>query len=352
MVAGAAARAARPAAARPTRPRRLSRPGAGSWPIPTRRCRRPSAPTSASATDSGSTTGRRFAGGTRAINDQVRFDREWAALRAYAARARRAPDRRRADLRRARQRRPRAPPRALPRRRRGRRAARRLHGQGPALGQPDLRLAARCAAGATAGGSSACAGPSTSSTSRASTTSAASRPTGRCRRARATRSGGRWARGPGPRGRSTPRRRELGPAAADRRGPRRHHPGRSRACASRSACPAWSSCSSASTRDELEQRPPPRALPRRPGPLHGHARQRHAARLVRVAAAGVGRARARRGRARARAVVGPHGAGAVVEAAPVHAPGPGRARAGVRGADEHAGGGGWAVEVAPGRGCS
>src|SRR3954465_7159780 len=26
-----------------------------------------------------------FAGGTRAINDQVRFDREWAALRAYAA---------------------------------------------------------------------------------------------------------------------------------------------------------------------------------------------------------------------------------------------------------------------------
>ena len=56
------------------------------------------------------------------------------------ARARRAPDRRRADLRRARQRRPRPPPRALPRRRRGRRPARRLHRQGPAVGQPDLRL--------------------------------------------------------------------------------------------------------------------------------------------------------------------------------------------------------------------
>ena len=56
-----------------------------------------------------------------------------------------------------------------------------------------------------------------------------------------------------------------------------------------------------------------------------------------------------RGRARARAVVGAHGAGALVEAAAVHAPGAGRARAGVRGADEHARGGGWAVEVAPAR---
>ena len=57
--------------------------------------------------------------------------------------------------------------------------------------------------------------------------------------------------------------------------------------------------------------------------------------------------RARRGRARARAVVGADGAGAVVEAPPVHAAGPGRARARVRGADEHARGGGRAVEVAP-----
>ena len=53
---------------------------------------------------------------------------------------------------------------------------------------------------------------------------------------------------------------------------------------------------------------------------------------------------------RARAVVGADGAGAVVEAAPVHAPGAGRARAGDRGADEHARGGGRAVEVAPGSG--
>ena len=55
------------------------------------------------------------------------------------------------------------------------------------------------------------------------------------------------------------------------------------------------------------------------------------------------------GRARARAVVGAHGARALVEATAVHAPGPGRARARVGGADEHARGGGWAVELAPAR---
>ena len=45
--------------------------------------------------------------------------------------------------------------------------------------------------------------------------------------------------------------------------------------------------------DERDSVHRPQPLPRRPGPLHGHARQRHAARLVRVAAAGVGRAGAR-----------------------------------------------------------
>ena len=44
-------------------------------------------------------TGPRFAG-AGAIADQVRFDREWGALRRYARRARRAADRRRPDLRR------------------------------------------------------------------------------------------------------------------------------------------------------------------------------------------------------------------------------------------------------------
>ena len=41
-----------------------------------------------------------------AVADQVRFDREWAALRSYAGGARRADHRRRPDLRRAGQRRP------------------------------------------------------------------------------------------------------------------------------------------------------------------------------------------------------------------------------------------------------
>ena len=61
------------------------------------------------------------------------------------------------------------------------------------------------------------------------------------------------------------------------------------------------------------ERAPPRALSRRPGALHRHPRQRHAARLVRDAAARVGRARARGRRRRARAVVGAHGAGALLE---------------------------------------
>ena len=61
-------------------------------------------------------------------------------------RARRAADRRRADLRRARLGRPPRPPRAVPRRRRRRHAAGRLHRQGPAVGQPALRLAGAAAA--------------------------------------------------------------------------------------------------------------------------------------------------------------------------------------------------------------
>ena len=80
-------------------------------------------------------------GGRGALADQVRFDREWAALRALRARPRREADRRRPDLRRARQRRPPGPPGALPGRRRRGHAARRLHRQGPAVGQPALRLA-------------------------------------------------------------------------------------------------------------------------------------------------------------------------------------------------------------------
>ncbi len=75
------------------------------------------------------------------LDDQVRFDREWSALRAYARRARRPHLRRRADLRRVGRRRPSGASAALPARCRRRCPARPLHAHRAALGQPGLRLA-------------------------------------------------------------------------------------------------------------------------------------------------------------------------------------------------------------------
>ena len=143
-------------------------------------------------------------------------------------RPRRAPDRRRADLRRARERRPPRPPRAVPRRRGRRRAARRLHRQGPAVGQPALRLAGAARAGATAGGSSACARTfELFDLARidhfrgfVAYWAVPARRAGRARRALAARAGRAVVR----RGAGRARR-----AAAHRRGPRRHHAGRSAA---------------------------------------------------------------------------------------------------------------------------
>ena len=63
------------------------------------------------------------------------------ALRALRGRARRAADRRHPDLRRGGLGRPSRAPGDLPRRRGRRRAARRVHRQGPAVGQPAVRLA-------------------------------------------------------------------------------------------------------------------------------------------------------------------------------------------------------------------
>ena len=109
MVAGSAPRAARRdhrlALHVAVGVRRLARPPRRSR---TRRLDRRKRPMpSARATPTGSTTGSRY-GGT--LDDQVRFEREWQALRAYAARARRAHLRRHADLRRpGRRRPPRAP---------------------------------------------------------------------------------------------------------------------------------------------------------------------------------------------------------------------------------------------------
>ena len=165
-----------------------------------------------------------FAGGTRAINDQVRFEREWTALRVYAHErgVRLIGDV--PDLRRARQRRPRPPARALPRRRRGRRPARRLHGQGPAVGQPDLRLGRA-------------APPALPLVGRAPAPHLPAlrprphRPLPRLRgllggaaRARATPRAGAGRAGPG-RAVFDAAHAELGRLPRDRRGPRRHHAG-------------------------------------------------------------------------------------------------------------------------------
>ena len=143
---GRCCRSGRPTAtARRTRRSRRSRRGPGCSRSRARRSRRPRSSTSASATPRGSTTGSRSAA-RGALADQVRFDREWAALRRYALdRGVKligdvpiyvAPG----------QRRPPRPPGALPGRRGRRHAARRVHRQGPAVGQPALRLAGAAAA--------------------------------------------------------------------------------------------------------------------------------------------------------------------------------------------------------------
>ena len=69
--------------------------------------------------------------------------------------------------------------------------------QRAAVGQPAVRLAGAAPAPLSLVGRAAAARRSRCSISPGSTTSAASSPTGRCRRARATRRGGRWLRGPG-----------------------------------------------------------------------------------------------------------------------------------------------------------
>ena len=79
--------------------------------------------------------------GEDALDDQVRFDREWTRAARPRERARREADRRHPDLRRTRLRRPARAPRDLQGRRRRRRPAGHLHRQGPALGQPLVRLA-------------------------------------------------------------------------------------------------------------------------------------------------------------------------------------------------------------------
>ena len=297
---------------------------------------------------SGSTTGRAFAGATRAINDQVRFEREWTALRAYARErgvrligdvpiyvAPGSAD----DV---------ALARAVPRRRRGRASRPTRSRTRASCGATRSTTGPRCAAGATAGGSSACGAPSTSSTSRASTTSAASRPTGRCRAGARDALGGRWVRGPG-RAVFDAARAELRrlPLIAEDLGvdhARRHAPARvarpagdGRAAVRLQPARARAACTAPSATAPGRCSTPARTTTTRCAA--GTSRCRPS----------VGRAGARGRRRRARAVVGLDGARALLEGAAVHAPGPGRARPGLRGAHERAGGGRRAVALAAAR---
>ena len=183
-----------------------------------------------------------------AVADQVRFDREWAALRAYAAeRGVRiigdvpiyvAPGS--ADQR--------AHPELFQTGAVAGTPPDAYTDKGQLWGNPLYDWPAMQRRGYRWWVDAAARARSSSSTSRASTTSAASSPTGRCRRGRKHALSGRVEARAGPGG-VRRRRAGAGPrAAADRRGPRRDHAGGRARCATASACRGWSSSSSASTR--------------------------------------------------------------------------------------------------------
>ena len=221
----------------------------------------------------------RFAGAGAAA-DQVRFEREWSALRRYAASrgvrligdiplyvGARSADHLRAS-------------RALSARLRRRRPARRAQRGRGSCGAIRSTTGPRCGAAATAGGSSACAG-------RRSSCDLAridhfrgfvaywSVPA-RARSARA----GRWRRGPGRAvfDAATARARR---AAADRRGPGRDHAaGRAPAAGAR---PARHGRAAVRLRRRSAQPAPAREPRRAARRLHGHARHGDGRRLVELA---------------------------------------------------------------------
>ena len=224
VVAGAPADPARPPRLALREPLGLRGAGPACWPARGRRVtRRRARPTSASATPTGSATGRASPAGTRwptrcassASGGRCVVMQPTAGCGSWATCPSTSPPAA-ADVR--------AHP-GLFRARRGRgRAPGRLHGRRPALGQPDLRLARPCARRATAGGSSACAARAIW------LTCVTHRPLPGLRRlvGRAA-AGARTARGralaPGAQGRGGARRRAaaLRTAAAGGRGPRRDH---------------------------------------------------------------------------------------------------------------------------------
>ena len=324
---GRCCRSARPTAtARRTSQARRSRPGAGCWRRRALPCRGPQIAEFRERQRFWIGDWERFAGRRRG--------RRPGALRARVARAAgvrqragRADHGRRGDLRLARERRPPRPPAALPGRLCGRRAARRLRGAGPAVGQPAVRLAGAPTAAGTAGGSSGCA-------ARWSLFDLAridhfrgfvaywAVPAG----AR-TAVAGTWRRGPG-KALFEALERSLGadlPLVAEDLGvitpPVRRLRDRARPARDARAPVRDGSAPSA--------QPAPAREPRgQPGRLHGHARSGHDPGLARVtaaAAAGVRRlrARARRAYGSPPAVVGDDPARALLAGVPGHDPGPG-----------------------------
>ena len=188
-----------------------------------RPCRAPRSTPSASAHGYWIGDWERFAG-AGAVADQVRFEREWGALRRYARERGRAPDRRRPDLRRR---------RAAPTTARTPSSS----SDGVVAGAPPDALARRRA---SSGATRSTTGPRCAADGYRwwierlrrdvrARRPRAHRPLPRLRRvlggaraARATPRAGRWRRGPG-RAVFDAARARARRAAADRRGPRRDH---------------------------------------------------------------------------------------------------------------------------------
>ena len=150
---GRCCRSGRPTSTiRRTSRRRRSPPRRSCWPsprAPVTAAERAGLPRAGRRT--GSRTGSRSRARTRSTTRSA-STANGRALRGYAADARREADRRRPDLRRRRLGRPARAPGALQGRRRRGRAAGRVHRQGPAVGQPAVRLAGAARRRATPGG--------------------------------------------------------------------------------------------------------------------------------------------------------------------------------------------------------
>ena len=166
---------------------------------------------------------------------------------------------------------------------------------------------------------------------RGSTTSAASSPTGPCPRGAGRREAA--AGGAGRASSSSTATRGARRAAARRRGPRRDHAGRRSRCATGSASPGWSCCSSPST-----------GRPSSPHRLENHrenavvytgTHDNDTALGWWCVPAGAD-ARGRPASTRRRSRLGADRARALLARAARDRPGPGRARPRQRGADEHA----------------